>query len=368
MRSTRPVLLLLFLFAAAVLPGAALGQTLTVYNSGGSYGSALPTTGLTTTIENFAGIGANAPVSTTSPESWRGFSLLAAGTSPWGPSQYCLSLASCLNWTTSPPASPGVYVAVGDPSMGSGELTFTLGARTFAFGLNHWDWNDGGQRSIIEVTLSNGATITVTGPTSNTNDPMRFIGFQLDLPSVYAGIYISKVVWKAIPGQSEIIGIKNVQTSVAKPVLSVTKSSRVWDPAGEHRKAIPGNEVIYTVTVTNSGLAAADSDSVFLVDPLPGALSFWNGDIDDGGLDQFPQYGQVGFSQVNGAAMTFVPSIDLGVSTSATAPAAFAQCTQALPDNNHQSSIRYLCLRPRGPLPAGPSHPSISFSFRARIN
>lgn len=368
MLSLRLTLLVFIVLLAGVVPGAARAQTLTVYNSGGSYGTALPTTGLTTTIENFAGISANAPVSTTSPQSWRGFTLLAAGTSPWGPSQYCLSLASCLNWTTSPPASPGVYAAVGDPSMGSGELTFTLGPRTFAFGLNHWDWNDGGQRSIIEVTLSNGTTVTVTGPTSNTNDPMRFIGFQLDLPSVYAGIYISKVVWKAIPGQSEIIGIKNVQTSVAKPVLSVTKSSRVWDPASEHRKAIPGNEVIYTVTVTNSGLAPADSDSVLLVDALPGALSFWNGDIDAGGAEQFSQYGQVGFSQVNGAAMTFVPSVDFGISTAAVAPIAFSQCTQTAPDNNHYGSVRYLCLRPRGPLPAGPSSPSISFSFRARIN
>lgn len=119
MLSLRLTLLVFIFLLAGVVPGAARAQTLTVYNSGGSYGTALPTTGLTTTIENFAGISANAPVSTTSPQSWRGFTLLAAGTSPWGPSQYCLSLASCLNWTTSPPASPGVYAAVGDPSMGS---------------------------------------------------------------------------------------------------------------------------------------------------------------------------------------------------------------------------------------------------------
>lgn len=368
MRATRASCLFLLVCMAMLLPLSARAQTLTVYNSGGSYGSALPSAGFTTTSENFASIGADAPVSTTSPESWRGFTLLAAGSSPWGPSQYCVSLSACLNWTISPPASPGLYAAVGDPTMGSGELTFTLAARTFAFGVNHWDWNDGGQRSVIEVTLSNGTTITVTGPTSNTDDPMRFIGFQLDLPSVYAGIFITKVVWKALPGQSEIIGLKNVQTSVARPVLSVTKISRVWDPNAEFLKAVPGSEVIYTVTVTNTGLAPVDSDSVFLVDALPGALSFWNGDVDSGGMDTFAGNGQVGFTQISGAAMSFDPALDLGVSTSASPPAAFSQCTQTSPDNNHLNTVRYICLRPRGQLPAGPSSPSISFTFRAKIH
>lgn len=350
---------------AILMPAYAQAQTLTTYNSLASYNAALPTTGLTSTVESFASVTSYSLVSTGVPNSWNGFTLVASGTSPWGQSAYCPSLRICLNWTATPPTLPGVYVAVDEFS--NGRLTFTPSPRTFAFGFDYWDWNDGGQRSLLVVTLSNGSVINVSGPTTLSGDPGGFIGFRLDTASIHAGISISSIQWRSIWPDAEIIGIRNVRASVAIPVISTSKISQVWDPGSALLKAVPGNEVLYRVNVTNSGLAATDSDSVLIIDTLPTQLSLWNGDIDAGGPETYSSVGQAGFSQSNGAAMAFAPSTDLRVSTATTPPTSFAQCSSLSLDGTFRSNVRYLCLRPRGSLAAGAASPTISFVFRARI-
>lgn len=365
MRFAKYLIAVALIISAILVPAYAQAQSLTTYSSLASFNAALPTTGVTSTVESFASVTSYSLVSTGVPNSWNGFTLVASGTSPWGQSAYCPSLRSCLNWTLSPPILPGVYVAVDEFS--NGRLTFTPSARTFAFGFDYWDWNDGAQRSLLVVTLSNGSVINVTGPTTVSGDPGGFIGFRLDTPSIYAGISISSIQWRSISPESEIIGTRNVRASVANPVISASKISQVWDPGSAMLKAVPGNEVLYRVNVTNSGLAATDSDSVLIVDAMPSQLSFWNGDIDAGGTETYSAVGQAGFSQSNGAAMTFAPSADLRISTATTPPTSFAQCSSLSLDGTFRSNVRYLCIRPRGSLSAGPTSPTISFVFRARI-
>ena len=102
-----------------------------------------------------------------------------------------------MDWTNTPPTSPGVYGAVSDQQAGT--FTFTPSGRAFAFGLDYWDWNDTTQRSAIRVTLSNGVVRAVTGPTADLGAQGGFIGFQLDVASVYTGIKIASVTWYALP-------------------------------------------------------------------------------------------------------------------------------------------------------------------------
>ena len=52
--------------------------------------------------------------------------------------------------------------------------------------------------------------------------------------------------------------------------------------------SIPGNDVIYEISVTNTGPFNVHDGSIFLVDTLPPEIAFYNGDIDDGGPETDP--------------------------------------------------------------------------------
>lgn len=359
---------MLYIWAALFLwlsNHSAQAQTLTTYSSEAAYTAALPTTGLVSRVETFGSVSSDYAVSQTAGDSWSGFILSATGTSEFGSSIYCVNLAVCMNWTPTAPASQGVYGAVSE--LNGGTFTFTPAGRAFAFGMNYWDWNDTGQRSAIRVTLSNGVIRTVTGPTTNSGDPGGFIGFQLDAASIYAGIKIASVTWYALSMQSEIIGIKNVRISEAVPELQVTKVSQIWTPSAFTKFSLPGNEVVYQITVANRGLANPDPNSVLVVDVLPSRLSFWNGDVDAGGPDANPAIAPVGFSQTNGASMTFNPSTDFGVTYGGAAPTSYGQCSSLPMDGSFRTDVRYLCLRPNGILAASANGPTVTFTFRARI-
>lgn len=355
---------LAFVLLAIVAQGAG-AQTLTTYNSQAAYTAALPATGVVSRVETFSSVSSDYSVPQSAGDSWSGFKLSATGTSQFGSAIYCVNLAVCMNWTASAPASAGVFGAVGE--LQAGTFTFTTTGRAVAFGLDYWDWNDVSQRSAIRVTLSNGATRIVTGPSTIQGDPGGFIGFQLDAASIYAGIKIASVTWYALPSQSEIIGIKNVRISEAVPELQVTKVSQIWTPSAFTKFFLPANEVVYEITVANRGLANPDANSVLVVDVLPSGLSFWNGDIDAGGADTNPMIAPVGFSQANGASMTFNPSTDFGVTYGGAAPTSYGQCSSLAMDGSFRADVRYLCLRPNGILPASANSPAVTFTFRARI-
>jgi len=71
------------------------------------------------------------------------------------------------------------------------------------------------------------------------------------------------------------------------PNISVAKTSAPYnDPLNgtTNPKLIPGADLIYTLTVTNSNASSLDpADLPRLTDVLPSTLTFYNGDIDDGG-------------------------------------------------------------------------------------
>ena len=99
-----------------------------------------------------------------------------------------------------------------------------------------------------------------------------------------------------------------------------------------------------------------------MVDSLPPEVTFYNGDIDDGG----PLTGVVDF-QESGSNLTFDEATDLGFSNSATKPANFAACSYT-PLTGYDPNVTFICLNPSGTMSEGVFSPSeFSVSFRAGV-
>lgn len=84
----------------------------------------------------------------------------------------------------------------------------------------------------------------------------------------------------------QAIGFKGVSWC-AMPTLTMSKASAPWsDPQNgtTNPKLIPGGDLIYTLTVTNSNASnLATADLPAIADILPAGITFYNGDIDDAG-------------------------------------------------------------------------------------
>lgn len=157
------------------------------------------------------------------------------------------------------------------------------------------------------------------------------------------------------------LGISDVSYDKIMPLLSALKTVSMVGASGTSQFAIPGSDVYYTLTVTNSGDGTVDTDTLFLVDPIPAEVELYNADIDGAG----PATGAVYFTQ-SGAGLTFSLATDVGYSNSATKPASFAACAYT-PIAGYDPNVRYLCLNPKGKMLAGDPDPTFSAQFRARI-
>ena len=128
--------------------------------------------------------------------------------------------------------------------------------------------------------------------------------------------------------------------------------------------ALPGNDVIYTITTSNSGTAATDVDSVFVLDSLPAQVEVYVGDFDAAG----PATGTILFTQQNGALLNFTQASDVRFSDQIAVPASFTQCNYVpTVANTYDPAIRYICVNPKGSLASGNPAPGFALQFRARI-
>jgi uncharacterized repeat protein (TIGR01451 family) len=162
------------------------------------------------------------------------------------------------------------------------------------------------------------------------------------------------------PGAQQL-GLSDITFVKLMPLLVALKTVSMVGTSGNDRFAIPGNDVLYTLTVTNSGDGRSDAGTLFLADPIPAEVEFFNGDIDGAG----PASGAVLFTQT-GAGLTFNLATDVAYSNAGTAPANFAACTYT-PIAGYDPNVRYLCLNPKGQMLAGNPDPTFSAQFRARI-
>ena len=141
--------------------------------------------------------------------------------------------------------------------------------------------------------------------------------------------------------------------------LTTVKSSVVIsDPVNgtTNPKLIPGAVLSYAINVSNSGTLGVDSNTIFILDPLPAALEY---------------NGASAVVFTNGtpvSGLSFNAATDVRWSKSATTPASFAACTDT-PAAGFDPTIRFVCIRPTGVMAGATAsgQPSFTVSFQTRI-
>ncbi len=155
---------------------------------------------------------------------------------------------------------------------------------------------------------------------------------------------------------------------VAAAELAAEKTVASFDPQdGSETYMLPGNDVVYSIEISNIGNLATDADTLFLVDSLPPEIEFWSGDLEDGAPDDIAGTDPIALVQADGAALTYDYLTDIGVSTSTTRPTSFADCDSAPTSGTYLPAIRHICFNPKGSLASGSDIPKATFKFRARI-
>ncbi len=152
--------------------------------------------------------------------------------------------------------------------------------------------------------------------------------------------------------------LTNTHVAVSAFLTILKSSSLVSDPVNgaANPKFIPGAIVRYTFTVANTGPAAADNNSVWLIDTLPAQLSV--------GTAASPSFAQ----GTPASGLSFTSGTDIKYSNSATAPTSFAGCTYA-PVSAYDAAVRFVCLNPKGIMAASTgTAPSFTLSIQAQVN
>lgn len=243
---------------------------------------------------------------------------------------------------------------------GTGNLSITASAPGF---VNGWiDFNRDGSWSTSERILADrpvttgtqNLTFTVPG-TASLGTTFARIRYSTDNP---AGALGPTGDWSN--GEVEDVSI----IILNQAVLQVLKSSQSFVDTGVGDGSafrLPGNDVLYTIDVSNIGEGPVDNNTVFVVDSLPDDLIFLNGDANGTASGT----ARVLFNS-NGSALTFNPISDVAFSNAVAAPASFAQCTYS-PQPGYDPAIRHICFAPKGTMVAGDPSPSFQLRFRARI-
>jgi len=150
------------------------------------------------------------------------------------------------------------------------------------------------------------------------------------------------------------IGIKGV-SFCPMPQLTLTKSIAPWsDPANGtvSPKLIPAGDLIYTLTVANANTSPVDLSSAVVTDPLPPEITFYNGDIDDGG----PLTTNIEF--VPGTTGLTLGAGNVAYSNNAGATFGYT------PSTGYDAAVNALRFAPTGSMAA---NSSFTLRFRARI-
>ena len=142
---------------------------------------------------------------------------------------------------------------------------------------------------------------------------------------------------------------------------SATKTVETYVSTGTDSYAIPGTDVIYTISVTHNSGPSLDAERVFLTDAIPPEVIFYNGDIDDGG----PKTTPVIFSS-SGSGLTFDYAADVAYSNLAVQPNEMSDCNY-MPGAGYDPNVTFVCIKPSGIFNSGTPDPFFEVSFRTRI-
>ena len=136
------------------------------------------------------------------------------------------------------------------------------------------------------------------------------------------------------------------------PAVSVTKTSAPLDTSGPTRFAIPGADMVYTLTVTNGGGSTVDVNSLVLKDALPAGITFYNGDFDSTSPGMGP------FQLTAGASNVTLPAAGQSYSNNGGASYTYT------PAAGYDANVNALRLMPSGTMAA---NSSFTIRFRAKV-
>lgn len=270
-------------------------------------------------------------------------------------------------------------------------FTFATPIREFSIQVNDIDFQSNQYRDWLSITGSNGAstyTPTITTPfgTNNGAGPKTNASstLQLGASTTPLTVAVNEGIGNALSGNTanngtltasfvepvttislrygnsnqspgggttgqQAFGVQSIRFC-PMPSISVAKSSAPVVTLGTdpNRFNIPGADVDYTITVTNSGGSTVDINSTLIADVLPASVTFFNGDIDSGtagtqnfvftpGTSGLTMPGSaIAFSNNGGSTYTYTPSV--GYDTNVNALRFSPQGTMAA---NSSFSIRF---------------------------
>lgn len=199
---------------------------------------------------------------------------------------------------------------------------------------------------------------------SHTGGDLNFTGDFVSTETIAEGTIISATTTRKTGGSTyDVTSEFSLNyTSEAAASLTAAKSVSVFDPTAAGLYALPGNDIISSMLVTNAGSGAADADTIVIIDEVPSEMIFYNGDMDDGGPATNPVY----FTQTGGAGLTFTYGTDAAYSDSMTRPTNMAGCNYT-PSAGYDSNVTYVCFNPKGAMASGDPDPTFTVQFRARI-
>lgn len=154
------------------------------------------------------------------------------------------------------------------------------------------------------------------------------------------------------PGQ-QAISIHDISfcpmPSLALSKIATPYVTAAGDPA---RFDAPGSDVVYSLTLSNTGGSPVDASTIVLDDVLPGQVSFFNGDIDGGG----PLTANYEF--VAGSSGLTLGTGNLAFSNNGGSSFGYS------PASGYDTAVNALRLRPQGTMAA---NSSFTVRFRAQI-
>lgn len=213
------------------------------------------------------------------------------------------------------------------------------------------------------ITVANSSSVPIAGATGT----ITFVGKQDQSYELAGGASVSLIYDVTLPPAAGTYTnsakanfgtastpIATASVRIAPPSFTVVKTVAAYDRTGLGALSVPGNGVIYTFTVTNSG-GRPDDGSVVLIDPIPTTLSIDTSDFDGDG----PGTTAVGFAANNS-----------GLTCCTAASVAYSRSTSGTPSFNYKPSagvdpaVRHIRITPSGRMAAGSS---FQVQFRAVI-
>lgn len=162
------------------------------------------------------------------------------------------------------------------------------------------------------------------------------------------------------PKMGDVISciITNTKRALNATLVVAKQSLALSDPVNgtANPKMIPGAIARYSIVVQNTGPSTVDSNTIFIVDSLPGQITV--------GSASAPAITQ----GTTASGLTLNPATDVRYSNAASAPTSFAQCGY-VPVAAYDPAVRFVCINPKGIMAGSTgSHPGFTVTFNSLVN